>query len=436
MARGHAEQDTRVLSNQIFDQTLSTEQAGHDGQLDMSINGFLVPSCSELTLGTDRKIPSPDDPERPSPRRHRLFLLLLHLRHRLRYLSPLSPPRAALAFFIACSSSTGVLEKLLSRASSSGSCAVECNDKPKVVLLEPEIKHGFPYAEIVKITNNFEKVIGEGGSGNLYYGRLKNGCELVVKVLKNSLSQGNKELLEKVKLQVTVHHKCLVPFVGYCEEGGRLILLYENMSGVGSKTAALRCWKKKGKASTSAFLTWSSRLQDALSVAAGPSSPLFPSGSPLVLSILPRLEYLHSGCNPPIIHREFCRYYRTNLVTKKSDVYSFGVVFFGLMTRYPPVFDVSGEPFHIVNVADLKLRGQYDVNSIWKVADIAMSCTSQPSHSRPHMSDVLNQLKEAVETESYYEQTDTSSTEVQDSSSFSYEFSSSFLSTSYLPQAR
>ncbi|KAF3791859.1 hypothetical protein EJ110_NYTH11820 [Nymphaea thermarum] len=28
-----------------------------------------------------------------------------------------------------------------------------------------------------------------------------------------------------------------------------------------------------------------------------------------------------------------------------------------------------------------------------------MSCASQPSHSRPHMNDVVNQLKEAVETE-------------------------------------
>ncbi|XP_031485654.1 putative leucine-rich repeat receptor-like serine/threonine-protein kinase At2g19230 [Nymphaea colorata] len=67
---------------------------------------------------------------------------------------------------------------------------------------DDEIKHGFPYAEIVKITNNFEKVIGEGGSGSLYYGRLKNGHELAVKVLKNSLSQGTKELLAKVKLLV------------------------------------------------------------------------------------------------------------------------------------------------------------------------------------------------------------------------------------------
>ncbi|KAF3776346.1 putative LRR receptor-like serine/threonine-protein kinase [Nymphaea thermarum] len=298
-------------------------------------------------------------------------------------------------------------------------------------MLEPEIKHGFPYAEIVEITNNFEKVIGEGGSGNVYYGQLKNGHEVAVKVLKNSLSQGTKEFLAEVKLLVTVHHKCLVSFVGYCEEGGRLILLYENMSG-GNLRQLL-----SGKTSTSAFLTWSSRLQVALSVATG-------------------LDYLHSGCNPPIIHRDVKtsnillnakmeakvadfglskagqkddvtqlstvvagtpgyidpEYYCTNMVTKKSDVYSFGVVLFELMTGYPPVFDVSGERFHIVQwvaprltrgdihgVADPKLKGQYNVNSMWKVADIAMSCTSQPSHSRPHMSDVVNQLKEAIETE-------------------------------------
>ncbi|KAF3791860.1 hypothetical protein EJ110_NYTH11821 [Nymphaea thermarum] len=89
--------------------------------------------------------------------------------------------------------------------------------------------------------------------------RLKNGHELAVKVLKNSLSQGTKELLAKLILgeaTVTVHHKCLVPFVGYCEEGGRLILLYENMSGGNQR------------------------------------------------QLLSGLDYLHSGCNPPIIHRE------------------------------------------------------------------------------------------------------------------------------------
>ena len=35
--------------------------------------------------------------------------------------------------------------------------------------LEPK-KHQFTYSEITNITNNFEKVIGKGGFGPVYYG--------------------------------------------------------------------------------------------------------------------------------------------------------------------------------------------------------------------------------------------------------------------------
>ncbi|XP_031487816.1 LRR receptor-like serine/threonine-protein kinase IOS1 [Nymphaea colorata] len=386
------------------------------------------------------------------------------------------------------------------------------NAKP-TVLLEPEIKHEFSHAEIVEITNNFETIIG--GSDNVYYGRLKNGREVAVKVLKDWLERGTKELVAEVKLLITVHHKCLVSLIGYCEEDGKLILLYEYMSA-GSLRQLLSgrsfgylfnifspVFVLKGdedelvykhehntvklqkidetidvnesrRDSTSALLTWQTRLQMALSVATG-------------------LDYLHSSCYPQIIHRDVKttnillnakmeakvadfglfkagymddvtqlstvvvgtpgyidpEYYRTNLVTKKSDVYSFGVVLFELMTGYPPLFNVSEECFHIVQwatsrltrgdidgVADPRLRGQYELNSMWKVADIAMSCTAPSSQMRPHMSDVVNHLKEAIEAETYYQQrTDNSFAEVQHSSS-SYGFSSSQVSNPSLPPAR
>ncbi|KAF3780452.1 hypothetical protein EJ110_NYTH39205 [Nymphaea thermarum] len=71
MATGHAEQDTSVLSNQFFHQTLSTEQAEQNERLNKSINKFFVLFCSELTLGTDRtehySSPGPDDYQ-PRPR--------------------------------------------------------------------------------------------------------------------------------------------------------------------------------------------------------------------------------------------------------------------------------------------------------------------------------------------------------------------------------
>lgn len=65
-------------------------------------------------------------------------------------------------------------------------------------LLDSEINHDFSHAEIVEITNNFGKVLGTGGSGKVYYGQLKNGNEVAVKVLKDSLVQGTKEFVSEV----------------------------------------------------------------------------------------------------------------------------------------------------------------------------------------------------------------------------------------------
>ncbi|CAN6442433.1 unnamed protein product [Victoria cruziana] len=374
--------------------------------------------------------------------------------------------------------------------------------KRSSVLLESENKHEFSHAEIVEITNNFEKALGEGGSGNVYHGKLENGTEVAVKVLKDSLARGTKEFVCEAKLLMTVHHRCLVSFVGYCEEGGKLILLYEYMSG-GNLRQIL-----SGKSGESAILTWETRLQIALRVATG-------------------LDYLHSGCYPPIIHRDvkttnillnekmeakladfglskvgqkedgtqlpvtavtsppkytdleeyvysLCdqkgdvtqlstaiagtpgyidpEYYSSGQVSKKSDVYSFGVVLFELITGHPPIFKVAEERFHLVQwikprlakgnihgVADPKLTGQYNVNSLWKVADIATSCTSQPSHSRPNISDVVDQLKEAIEAQNaggQYKSPDTPFAEVQLASSSSYDSSFSFPSGSHAPPAR
>ncbi|XP_031485643.2 receptor-like protein kinase At3g21340 [Nymphaea colorata] len=288
--------------------------------------------------------------------------------------------------------------------------------------------HAFTYEEILKITHNFETHIGEGGSGSVYYGLLNNGNEVAVKVLKDWRQRGSKEFVAEVKLLVTVHHKNLVSFVGYCDEGMNMIVLYEYMHN-GSLRDLL-----SGKKATTEPLTWKRRLQIALDVAAG-------------------LEYLHSGCKPAIIHRDVKttnillneqleakladfgisrvdgktqtstviagtpgyidpEYSETSILTKKSDVYSFGVVLFELICGHPVRFGTPEQYFYIVqwatlnimsgeidSIIDPRIKGAHQMNSVWKVAEVAIACTARSSAERPHMYNILNDLKQAMEIE-------------------------------------
>ena len=101
----------------------------------------------------------------------------------------------------------------------------------------------------------------------------------------------------------------------------------------------------------------------------------------------------------------FFRYYHTGWLTESSDVYSFGVVLLEVATGEPPILPGHG---HIVQrvkqkissgnismVADAQLGGAYDVNSMWKLVDTAMACTSDAASQRPTMAAVVAQLKES-----------------------------------------
>lgn len=61
-----------------------------------------------------------------------------------------------------------------------------------------EAAHCFSFSEIKSATNNFEKKIGAGGFGVVYYGKLKDGVEIAVKVLTNNSYQGKLEFSNEV----------------------------------------------------------------------------------------------------------------------------------------------------------------------------------------------------------------------------------------------
>ncbi|XXG57245.1 hypothetical protein AAC387_Pa03g4453 [Persea americana] len=51
----------------------------------------------------------------------------------------------------------------------------------------------FTYAEIISITDNFERIIGKGGFGVVYHGYAKDSTQVAVKMLSQSSSQRSKE---------------------------------------------------------------------------------------------------------------------------------------------------------------------------------------------------------------------------------------------------
>ncbi|KAL4194285.1 hypothetical protein AMTRI_Chr05g67850 [Amborella trichopoda] len=305
-------------------------------------------------------------------------------------------------------------------------CNKERDDTPK-----PDATRAFTHAEIVKITNDFEKVIGKGGYGPVFYGCLENGHEVAVKLLSQESQQGYKEFLAEVKLLIRIHHKYLVSFIGFCDEGPEKILVYEYMSKGNLKEIL------SDKNRNSVSLNWEQRLRIALSVAQG-------------------LEYLHCGCKPPIIHRDVKtvnillnenleakvadfglsrlgpteddthiwtiaagtpgyvdpEYNITNKLTEKSDVYSFGIVLLELISGQPAII-LDEERLHIVHwvtpkiktgdivsVVDPRLQGEYDINSMWKAVEIALACTPETAVRRPTISDVIGELRGCVELES------------------------------------
>ena len=56
----------------------------------------------------------------------------------------------------------------------------------------------FTYSEVIKMTNNFQRVLGEGGFGMVYHGSVKASKQVAVKVLSQSSTQGYKEFKAEV----------------------------------------------------------------------------------------------------------------------------------------------------------------------------------------------------------------------------------------------
>lgn len=62
----------------------------------------------------------------------------------------------------------------------------------------------FSYSDILKFTNNFGRLLGEGGFGKVYYGLMGN-TEVAVKMLSPKSTQGYREFQAEVITNIFTH---------------------------------------------------------------------------------------------------------------------------------------------------------------------------------------------------------------------------------------
>ncbi|KAL1808394.1 hypothetical protein ACET3Z_025384 [Daucus carota] len=287
----------------------------------------------------------------------------------------------------------------------------------------------FTFRELAAATKNFmpECLLGEGGFGHVYKGRLESTGQVVaVKQLDRNGLQGNREFLVEVLMLSLLHHPNLVNLIGYCADGDQRLLVYEFMP-LGSLEDHLHDLPPNKEP-----LDWNTRMKIAAGAAKG-------------------LEYLHDKANPPVIYRDlkssnillgegyhpklsdfglaklgpvgdkthvstrvmgtygYCapEYAMTGQLTLKSDVYSFGVVFLELITGRKAIDNARTHGEHNLvawarplfkdrrkfpKMADPLLQGRYPMRGLYQALAVAAMCLQEQAATRPLIGDVVTAL--------------------------------------------
>ncbi|CAL9222012.1 unnamed protein product [Arabidopsis halleri] len=288
-------------------------------------------------------------------------------------------------------------------------------------------------------TNDFsvENILGSGGFGTVYSGKLEDETKVAVKRMMNVSAMsdnGMKQFDAEIAVLAKVRHRHVIGLLGYSVNGDERLLVYEHMSQ-GNLGQHLIEPARHGYSP----LTWEQRVRIALDVAHG-------------------VEYLHSFAPQSSIHRDLKssnillgddmrakvadfglvkvaaadgnysvdhelagtfgylapEYGTSGISTTKVDVYAFGAVLMEMLTgRKALDKELSVEKSHLVTwlskiinnkdklpeVLDQTLKpDEQTMESIYRVAELAGHCTVREAEHRPHMGYAVNVLGPLVET--------------------------------------
>ncbi|EPS59992.1 hypothetical protein M569_14812, partial [Genlisea aurea] len=283
--------------------------------------------------------------------------------------------------------------------------------------------------ELKLATDSFNprNVVGKGGSGVVYKGRLQDGEVVAVKCLRGDHNGGNEtQFRTEVKLIGLAVHRNLLRLLGFCSAENERILVYPYMPN-GSVASRL-----KDEENGRPVLAWSRRKRIAVGTARG-------------------LAYLHEQCDPKVIHRDVKaanilldqefeavvgdfglaklldhrdshvttavrgtvghiapEYLSTGQSSEKTDVYGFGILLLELITGQKAV-ELAQQVSHKGAILDLmkklyeegelgvmvdkSLMNEFDPKELQEMTLVALLCTQVNPMNRPRMFQVLRMLE-------------------------------------------
>ncbi|XP_055807269.1 BRASSINOSTEROID INSENSITIVE 1-associated receptor kinase 1-like isoform X2 [Solanum dulcamara] len=299
---------------------------------------------------------------------------------------------------------------------------------------DPEVHLGqlkrFSLRELQVASDNFSNrnILGRGGFGKVYKGRLADGSLVAVKRLKEERTQGGElQFQTEVEMISMAVHRNLLRLRGFCMTPTERVLVYPYMEN-GSVASRLR-----ERPESERPLDWPKRKRIALGSARG-------------------LAYLHDHCDPKIIHRDVKaanilldeefeavvgdfglaklmdykdthvttavrgtighiapEYLSTGKSSEKTDVFGYGVMLLELITGQR-AFDLARlandddvmlldwvkgllKDKKYETLVDADLQGNYNEEEVEQLIQVALLCTQSTPAERPKMSEVVRMLE-------------------------------------------
>ncbi|XP_010245869.1 PREDICTED: somatic embryogenesis receptor kinase 1 isoform X2 [Nelumbo nucifera] len=299
---------------------------------------------------------------------------------------------------------------------------------------DPEVHLGqlkrFSLRELQVATDGFsnKNILGRGGFGKVYKGRLADGSLVAVKRLKEERTPGGElQFQTEVEMISMAVHRNLLRLRGFCMTPTERLLVYPYMAN-GSVASCLR-----ERPPSDPPLEWATRKRIALGSARG-------------------LSYLHDHCDPKIIHRDVKaanilldeefeavvgdfglaklmdykdthvttavrgtighiapEYLSTGKSSEKTDVFGYGIMLLELITGQR-AFDLARlandddvmlldwvkgllKEKKLDMLVDPDLKNNYIEGEVEQLIQVALLCTQGSPMDRPKMSEVVRMLE-------------------------------------------